>query len=134
MWCNGSIRDLGVVDPCQNSTATSVNSANQVVGGLGVCTDDPNDPTYFSAFYTEKRKPMVDLNTLITPASEIHLTDAWNINNRGEILANGKLPDGSERVVLLVPIHRPLNNSSQRSIQPQACAREVVRAPAARLA
>ena len=104
LWRNASIQDLGVVDPCQNSTATSVNSANHIVGGLGPCTDDPNDPTYFSAFYTEKGKPMVDLNTLITPASEIHLTDAWNINNRGEILANGKLPDGSERVALLVPI------------------------------
>jgi probable HAF family extracellular repeat protein len=104
VWCNGSIQDLGMVDPCQNSTATSVNSANQIVGGLGVCTDDPKDPTYFSAFYMVKGKPMVDLNTLITPASDIHLTDAWNINNRGEILANGKLPDGSERVALLVPI------------------------------
>jgi probable HAF family extracellular repeat protein len=105
LWRNGSIQDLGVVDPCQNSTATAVNSAGEVVvGGLGVCTDNENDPTYFSAFYTEKGKPMVDLNTLIRPSSEIHLTDAWNINNRGEILANGKLPDGSERVALLVPI------------------------------
>jgi len=104
VWCNGSIQDLGIVDPCKNSTATSVNSANQIVGGLGVCTDDPSDPTYFSGFYTEKGKTMVDLNTLITPASEIHLTDAWTINNRGEILANGKLPDGSERVALLVPV------------------------------
>ena len=93
----------GWTKPCTRSVANSINSANHIVGGLGACTDDPNAPTFFSAFYTEKGKPMVDLNTLITPASDIHLTDAWNINNRGEILANGKLPDGSERVVLLVP-------------------------------
>jgi len=103
LWERGHMTDLGAVAPCTRSTATSINSANHIVGGLGACTDDPNAPTFFSAFYTEKGKPMVDLNTLITPASDIHLTDAWNINNRGEILANGKLPDGSERVVLLVP-------------------------------
>ena len=104
LWENGHMTDLGAVARCTRSVANSINSANQVVGNLGYCTDDPNDMTFYSAFYTEKGKPMVDLNTLITPASEIHLTDAWNINNRGEILANGKLPDGSERVALLVPI------------------------------
>lgn len=104
LWEEHQMSDLGSVAPCSRSVANSINSANQIVGNLGYCTDDPNDLTFFSAFYTEKGKPMVDLNTLITPSSDIHLTDAWNINNRGEILANGKLPDGSERVALLVPI------------------------------
>jgi probable HAF family extracellular repeat protein len=104
LWEKSQMTDLGAVAPCTRSTATSINSANQIVGGLGFCTDDPNDLTFFSAFYTEKGKSMVDLNTLITPSSDIHLTDAWNINNRGEILANGLLPDGSERAVLLVPL------------------------------
>jgi len=36
-------------------------------------------------FYVEKRKLMVDLNTLITSTSGIHLTDALNINERGKI-------------------------------------------------
>jgi probable HAF family extracellular repeat protein len=104
LWENGHMTDLGAVAPCTRSVSNSINSANQIVGNLGYCTDDPNDITFYSAFYTEKGKAMVDLNTLITPASDVHLTDAWNINNRGEILANGKLPDGSGRVALLVPI------------------------------
>jgi probable HAF family extracellular repeat protein len=104
LWEKSHMTDLGSVSPCTRSVANSINAANQIVGNLGFCTDDSNDPTFFSAFYTEKGKPMADLNTLVTPASEIHLTDAWNINNRGEILANGKLPDGSERVALLVPV------------------------------
>jgi probable HAF family extracellular repeat protein len=104
LWEKGQMTDLGAVAPCTRSTAIGINSANQIVGSLGGCTVDPSDPAYFSAFYMEKGKPMVDINTLITPASDIHLDGAWNINNRGEILANGFLPDGSGRVALLVPI------------------------------
>jgi probable HAF family extracellular repeat protein len=104
LWDKGHMTDLGSVAPCTRSVANSINSANQIVGNLGFCTDDFNDPNFFSAFYTETGKPMIDLNTLIIPASDVHLTDAWNINDRGEILANGMLPDGSQRVALLVPI------------------------------
>ena len=50
---------------------------------------------------------MADLNILITPPSDIHVVDAWNVNDRGEIFGNGKLPDGTERAVLLVPIRHP---------------------------
>jgi len=96
--------DLGAVTPCTRSTAISINSAGQIVGDLGSCTNDPNDIAFFSTFIVEKGRPMVDLNTLITPSSDIHLTDAWNINNRGEILAVGLLPDGSTRAALLVPV------------------------------
>ena len=60
---------------------------------------------------------MVDLNTLITPPSPIHLQDAWNINERGEIFANGRMPDGTERAVVLVPI--PAGHSSTRSFRPE---------------
>src|SRR5262245_14275600 len=104
LWEKGQMTDLGAVAPCTRSTALSINPANQIVGLLAGCTNDPCEETFFSAVYTEKGKPMVDLNTLITPASDIHLTDAYSINNRGEIAAAGILPDGSERVALLVPI------------------------------
>lgn len=104
LWEKGSMTDLGAVAPCMRSTATGINSANQIVGSLGYCTDNPDDLTFFSAFYVESGKPMVDLNTLVTPQSPIQLRDAWNINERGEIFANGRMPDGSERAVLLVPI------------------------------
>lgn len=104
VWEKGEMTDLGAVTPCTRSTAISINSAGQIVGDLGSCTNDPNDIAFFSAFIVEKGRPMVDLNTLITPPSDIHLVDAWFINDRGEIVAVGLLPDGSTRAVLLVPI------------------------------
>ena len=107
IWENGHMTDLGMVAPCMNGTAWGINNQGQIVGVLSGCTDDPGDITYETAFYSETGQPMVDLNTLITSASNIHVVDAVNINDRGEILAQGLTPDGSERAVLLVPIRRP---------------------------
>jgi probable HAF family extracellular repeat protein len=103
-WQNGVIRDLGVVNPCQNSTATSVNSAgDMVVGGLGACTDDPEDQNYFSAFLWQKGKPMADLNSLVSPASNMHIEFATAINDRGEIVGNAYAETGDLHVILLLP-------------------------------
>lgn len=101
LWEDGQMIDLGAPAPCTRSTANSINSANQIVGSLGGCADNSN-----SAFYVEKGNPMVDLNTLIVPPSNIHLDEAWNINDRGEIFGSGYAPDGSTRAVLLVPLPR----------------------------
>jgi probable HAF family extracellular repeat protein len=100
LWEKGHMSDLGTVAPCARSTAVSINSASQIVGGLGGCTGPFNG----GAFYVEKGKPMVDLNTLIDPPSPIHLDAPWNINERGEIFGSGLLPDGSARAVVLVPL------------------------------
>src|SRR5262249_18014296 len=97
LWEKGHMTDLHTVAACTRSTVNSINSASQMVGGLGACTDNSDDPNYFSAFYVEKGKPMVDLNTLIDPPSPIHIDSPWNINERGEIFGSGSLPDGSAR-------------------------------------
>ena len=44
----------------------------------------------------------VDLNTLIIPWS-FYLTNVTSINDRGEIIGEGVLRDGSHRNFLLVP-------------------------------
>jgi len=111
VWRNGVIRDLGVVDPCQNSTATSVNSAGDVVGGLGACTDNPDDQNYSSAFVWQKGGPMADLNTLVTPASDMHIEFATAINDRGEIVGDAYTETGDIHVIVLVPTEE--NNSGQ---------------------
>ena len=111
LWRNNSINDLGVVDPCQNSTATSVNSAGDAVGGLGACTDNPDDQNYASAFFWHKGKPMADLNTLVTPASDMHIEFATAINDRGEIVGNAYSETGDLHVILLVPTEE--NDSGQ---------------------
>jgi probable HAF family extracellular repeat protein len=105
LWEKGHMTDLHTLAGCTRSTAQSINSAAQVVGGLGGCSDNPDDvQSFFSAFYVEKGKPMVDLNTLIDPPSPIHIDSPWNINERGEIFGSGLLPDGTTRAFLLVPL------------------------------
>src|ERR1019366_9289103 len=61
---------------------TSINDSEQVIG---------YSPS--SAFLWEEGGPTVDLNTLIPPNSGIQLTEAVQINNRGEIAVEG--PDAN---------------------------------------
>lgn len=65
---------------------------------------------FLHAFLWENRGPMQDLNTLIAPGSGLQLTNAFNINDRGEILAKaaplGFTPNDDAdlgHLVLLVP-------------------------------
>jgi probable HAF family extracellular repeat protein len=81
LWRHGAIYDLGTVagDPC--SRGRGINSRGQVVGGSSDCVN------FLHAFVWEEGGPMVDLNTLIPAGSGLQLTNAININDRGEILA-----------------------------------------------
>jgi probable HAF family extracellular repeat protein len=81
LWRQGEIHDLGTVpgDPC--SRGRGLNSHGQVVGGSSDCHN------FLHAFVWEEGGPMLDLNTLIAPGSGYQLTNAFNINDSGEILA-----------------------------------------------
>src|SRR6185312_933823 len=104
LWEKGTMIDLGTVGACVRGTATSINSKGQIVGGLGACTDDDSDVTFFRPFYVEKGKPMVDLNSLVDPPSDLYMDEAMFINERGEILAGAFTSTGETRAVLLVPL------------------------------
>ncbi len=104
VWEKGTMTDLGTVGACTRGTATSINDKAQIVGGLRFCTDDPADLGFNTAFYVEKGKPMVDLNDLVDPPSDLHMDEAMFINERGEIVAGVVTSDGGTRVVLLVPL------------------------------
>ena len=104
VWTNGKIHDLGTVagDPC--SRGRGLNASGQVVGGSSDCRN------FLHAFVWEEGGPMLDLNRLIPPGSGWQLTNAFNINDRGEILAKadplGVTPiDDADlgHLVLLVP-------------------------------
>ncbi len=104
VWINGKIHDLGTVagDPC--SRGRGLNALGQVVGGSSDCHN------FLHAFLWEGGGPMLDMNTLIPPGSGWQLTNAFNINDRGEILAKaaplGFTPhDDADlgHLVLLVP-------------------------------
>jgi probable HAF family extracellular repeat protein len=104
LWRKGKINDLGTLpgDPC--SRGRGLNARGQVVGGSSDCVN------FLHAFVWEEGGPMLDLNTLIPPGSGWQLTNAININDRGEILAKadpiGVTPiDDADlgHLVLLVP-------------------------------
>ena len=102
LWENGTMTDLGTIDQCRG-TAKGINSKGQIVGGL-TCPGSSGDFNDFRPFYVEKGKPMVDLNTLIDPPSDLYMDDAFLINERGEIYAPASTPTGESRAVLLVPL------------------------------
>jgi probable HAF family extracellular repeat protein len=85
LWKNGVMTDLGNLG--QTSFALSVNSKGQVVG------DTYLDDVTSHAFLWERGGPMVDLNTMIPPGSALQLIEAFDINDRGEIVGMG-LPPG----------------------------------------
>ena len=65
---------------------------------------------FLHAFVWEQGGPIRDLNKLIRPGSGLQLTNAFNINDRGEILAKsfpiGTTPNDDEdlgHLVLLIP-------------------------------
>jgi probable HAF family extracellular repeat protein len=81
VWINGKIHDLGTVPGDACSRGRGLNVRGQVVGGSSNCHG------FLHAFLWEDGGPIVDLNTLIPPGSGVQLTNAFNINDRGEILA-----------------------------------------------
>src|SRR5262249_61700788 len=103
-WKDGQIMDLGTVDGDACSRGRGINSKGQIVGGSTDCH------SFLHAFVWEEGGPMLDLNTLIPPGSGLQLTNAIDINDRGEILAKsdpiGVRPIDDEdlgHLVLLVP-------------------------------
>ncbi len=98
LWRKGALIDLGTVDGDPNSEAFVVNSSLQVVGA----TQDDNF-NYVHAFLWE-RGSMADLNTLIIPLDgNVQLNAAVGLNERGEIVTQGTLPNGDQHAYLLVP-------------------------------
>jgi hypothetical protein len=51
----------------------------------------------------EKGSAAVNINTLVTPASDVTAVYALEINDRGEIAAHGFTSTGDQRGVLLLP-------------------------------
>ncbi len=97
--------DLGTLGTDQCSRALMMNSKRQIVGiSIAVCGSEQTT----HAFLSENGGPLVDLNTLIPESSGVTLSEADNINERGEIVASG-LPAGCNdrfacgRIFLLIP-------------------------------
>ena len=81
VWIKGEIHDLGVVPGDACSRGRGLNSRGQAVGGSSDCH------SFLHAFLWDNGGPIIDLNTVIQPGTGYQLTNAFNINDRGEILA-----------------------------------------------
>jgi probable HAF family extracellular repeat protein len=89
LWRNGAMTDLGTVAGDACSVALSINSRGQIVGfGSADCFNEDH------AFLSENGGPMIDLQSLVPPGSDVTLIEAVFINDRGEIAARGKLSNG----------------------------------------
>jgi len=97
-WHHGAMTDLGIIAGEDDSYANAVNAAGQIVGGTYTSQGGP-----YTAFLWENGGPMVDLNTLVTPPSNLHLEYGYAIADNGKILAFGRLPDGDIRIAVLTP-------------------------------
>ena len=96
LWTDGHMRDLppGGNAPCSNGNA--VNNRDEVAGNITDCHGHELAAVLWSHGHA------YDLNALIAP-SALHLAEADYINDQGEIVGRGVLPNGDQHVFLLIP-------------------------------
>ena len=99
LWTHGGTTDLGTVDGDSCSIAFVNNSKGQIVGQSFNC-DGSGEPR---AVLWDKRGPIIDLNAFVPPGSDLQLVESHFINDRGEIVVAGVLPNGDEHAVVLIP-------------------------------
>jgi probable HAF family extracellular repeat protein len=103
-YSNGVFTNLGGLPGSGQSYATGINDAGVIVGHSYRST---LNPLGFRAFISTDDKTVVDLNSLISPASGWTIDAANGINNAGQIAAYGVKNGGSERALLLTPVPEP---------------------------
>lgn len=102
-WQNGKMTDIGTVEGDSCSTALGLNSQGQSVGdSSGTAAGNCAGPGH--AYLWQAPGPAVDVTTLF-PAlgSGLHPAGACCINDLGEILATGPLPNGDHHAMILIP-------------------------------
>ena len=97
VWKNGVMTDLGTPDGDRCSDPNVINARRQAVGRSTDCFGH-----VLHTFLWENGS-IVALESLLSPPSEIKILDNISINDRGEIPANGVLPNGDIHAILLVP-------------------------------
>jgi probable HAF family extracellular repeat protein len=98
LWEDGFKSDLGAVGGDGCSIALHINLRGEIVGFSLPC-----DGSTVRASLWRKHEPAIDLNSAIPPNSGFRLFDASSINDRGDIVGFGALPNGDGRDFLLIP-------------------------------
>jgi probable HAF family extracellular repeat protein len=97
LWQNGVMTDLGVPAGGTCGTAYTINSREQIVGDWGICGGTNH------GFLWENGGPIVDLQTLVLPGSDVTISETNYINDAGEISGFGTNSNGDQRAILLIP-------------------------------
>ena len=100
-WRRGVLTDIGTIGDDNFSRAFGMNGRGQVVGQSWLF--DGQNTTASHAFLWQAGEQIIDLNTLISNPSDLYLTEANFITERGWIVANGPLPNGDIRAAVLIP-------------------------------
>lgn len=97
VWKNGVKTDLGTLDDDPCSDPNVLNATGQAVGFTTDCHH------HVRHTFLWENGSIVDLQSLVSPASQITINDNLSINDRGEITAAGSLPNGDSHSLLLIP-------------------------------
>lgn len=95
LWHGGRIVDLTPVGGAANAFGNAVNDLGQVVGN----EDDASFHEIIAALWSGARG--YDLNTLVAP-NPLQMISADYIDDHGDIVGHGVMPDGSQRMFLLI--------------------------------
>jgi probable HAF family extracellular repeat protein len=97
VWRKGTMTDVGTVgsDPCSNGFF--INASGQVIGTTTDCHG-----TILHTFLW-KNGSMIDLSAQVLPGSGFTFVEPVVINDSGEIVGNGGLPNGDVHAVVLAP-------------------------------
>ncbi len=101
-WKRGVMTDLGSVPGYDSSNTGGINAKGQIAGWA--YNGDSDAPSH--AVLWDKDGPGIDLNIFVPPGSDLELTEANSINDRGEVVGTALLPNGDAHVFLLTPTER----------------------------
>lgn len=104
IWNQSVITDLGTLPGFTSSNALGMNSAGTVVG---ILTNPGESYQLNRGFIWDPVNEMRELNGLIGPASGWNLTQAYGINDAGQIVGFGTSPTGAEHGFILTPVPEP---------------------------
>jgi probable HAF family extracellular repeat protein len=97
LWKKGVMTDLGILAGDTCATAYAINSSEQIVGDSGNCS------AINRGFLWENGGPIVDLQTLVLPGSDVTISETNYINDAGEISGFGTNSNGDMHAILLIP-------------------------------
>ncbi len=107
LWVSGVMNLLSNPTGFDGSVAVGINDANTVVGFGGPVGFFPSRNQGAHRALLWENAMAYDLNSLVTNGDDWTLLEAWDINNRGEIVGVGLRDNHGLRAFILTPVPEP---------------------------